>query len=61
MKNHEKTWKKYVRLCKMGGKYSFVELLEKAGLNNPFVAGTVKKVAGPLKKYLSGFDTSKFE
>ncbi len=60
-KNHDKTWKKYVKLCKLGGKYSFVELLDKVGLNNPFVAGTVKKVVGPLKKYLATFDTSKFE
>ncbi|MBQ8293617.1 MAG: M3 family oligoendopeptidase [Bacilli bacterium] len=59
-KNHEKTWKKYVKLCKMGGKYSFTELLAKAKLNNPFVEGTVKKVVKPLKKYLSTFDTSKF-
>ena len=59
-KNHAKTWNKYVKLCKMGGKYPFTKLLEKARLNNPLNAGTVKKVVRPLKKYLDGFDTDKF-
>ena len=59
-KNHSKAWKKYVKLCKIGGKYPFTQLLTKAHLNNPFVEGTVKKIVKPLKKYLSTFDTSKF-
>ncbi|MDD6302508.1 MAG: M3 family oligoendopeptidase [Bacillales bacterium] len=59
-KNHSKAWKKYVRFCKLGGKYPFVELLEHGHLNNPFVDGTVKKVVNPLKKYLASFDVSKF-
>ena len=59
-KDHAKTWKKYVKLCKLGGKYPFTELLAKARLNNPFISGTVKKAVSPLKKYLSDFDTSKF-
>ena len=59
-KNHQRTWNKYVKLCKLGGKYPFTQLLEKAHLNNPFVQGTVKKVVRPLKKYLAEFDTSKF-
>jgi M3 family oligoendopeptidase len=59
-KNHDKTWKKYVKLCKMGGKYPFTELLAKDHLMNPFVDGTIKKIVKPLKKYLQEFDTSKF-
>lgn len=51
-KNHDKTWKKYVKLCKLGGKYPFTELLQRAKLYNPFVEGTVKKVIKPLAKYL---------
>lgn len=58
-KNHSKTWKKYVKLCKLGGQFPFVELLDKAHLYNPFVEGTVKKIVKPLKKYLNEFDTSK--
>ena len=59
-KNHHKAWNKYVKLCKLGGKYPFTELCSKAHLNNPFTPGTVKKVVKPLKKYLSTFDTTKF-
>ena len=56
MKNHEKTWKKYVKLCKMGGKYPFLTLLEKANLRNPFIDGNVKKAITPLVKLLKTFD-----
>ena len=59
-RDHGKAWRKYVKLCKMGGKYPFTELLKRANLKNPFVAGTVKNTVKPLKKYLKGFDTSKF-
>jgi len=51
-KNQERAWKKYVKLCRLGGRYPFVELLEKAKLRNPFIEGNVKKVMGPLKRKL---------
>ena len=59
MKNHEKAWKKYTKLCKCGGKYPFLTLLEKNHLRNPFIDGNIKKVIKPLEKVLKGFDTSK--
>ena len=59
MKNHEKTWKKYIKLCKCGGKYPFQELLEKNHLRNPFQDGNIRKVIKPLERVLKGFDTSK--
>lgn len=59
-KNREKAWKKYVKLCKCGGKYPFVELLGQNKLRNPFEDGNVEKVIKPLVKILKGFDTSKF-
>ena len=59
MKNHERAWKKYIKLCKCGGKYPFLELLEKNHLRNPFEDGNIKKVIRPLEKVLKGFDTSK--
>lgn len=58
--NHKRAWNRYLKLCKMGGKYPFTELLKRANLKNPFVNGTVKNTVKPLKKYLSEFDTSKF-
>ena len=59
-KNHEKTWKKYVKLCKMGGKYPFVTLLNKNHLRVPFEEGNIKKVIKPLIKILKGIDTASF-
>ena len=59
MKNHEKTWKKYIKLCKCGGKYPFLTLLEKNHLRNPFEEGNIRKVIKPLEKVLKSFDPSK--
>ena len=59
MKNHEKAWKKYIKLCKCGGKYPFQELLAKNHLRNPFEDGNIRKVIKPLERVLKGFDTSK--
>ena len=59
-KNHERAWKKYVKLCKMGGKLPFTGLLEKDHLRNPFEDGNVRKSIKPLLKILKSFDTSKF-
>ena len=60
LKNHERAWKKYVKLCKMGGKLPFTGLLEADKLRNPFIEGNVKKNIKPLLKVLKEFDTSKF-
>ncbi|MCR5333244.1 MAG: M3 family oligoendopeptidase [Bacilli bacterium] len=59
-KNHERAWRKYVKLCKCGGKYPFVKTLEKNHLRNPFIDGNIKKVIRPLVKILNSFDDSKF-
>jgi len=57
--NHEKAWESYLRLCRAGGSKPFLELLRLAGLDNPFVPGTVAKVAEKLNEFLEGFDQSK--
>ncbi len=59
-KNHARAWKKYIKLLKMGGKYPFLTLLEKAKLRNPFVDGNVKKVIKPQVKVLNSFDDKNF-
>ena len=59
-KNHEKAWKKYVKLCKMGGKLPFTGLLEKDHLRNPFIDGNVAKNIKPLVKVLKSFDQYNF-
>jgi M3 family oligoendopeptidase len=59
-RDHGRAWRRYVKLCKMGGKYPFTELIKRSSLKNPFVDGTVKNTVKPLKRYLKEFDTSKF-
>lgn len=57
--SHEAAWESYYKLCKQGGSKSFLELVKVAGLDNPFVDGTVKRVANHLVDYLKNFDQSK--
>ena len=59
-KNHEKAWKKYVKLCKCGGKYPFVELLEKNHVKNPFEEGTIASIMSKLNKILKEFTPEKY-
>ena len=56
----KKTWQKYLNLCKLGGKYSFVKLIEEAGISNPFKDGTIERILTPIKAYLNGVDDTKF-
>ncbi|NLD26750.1 MAG: M3 family oligoendopeptidase [Acholeplasmataceae bacterium] len=57
--NHEQAWESYVRLCRKGGSKSFLELLEVAGLKNPFVPGSIKEVSVKLQNFLDNFDQAK--
>jgi Oligoendopeptidase F len=59
-KNHDKAWKKYLKLCKMGGKYPFVTLITKDGLKNPFQDGVLKKTIKPLVKVLKDYHAEQF-
>ncbi len=58
-KNHEETFKNYLRLCKLGGSQSFVSLMNSVGLKNPFIQGTVKEIVKPIKEYLDSVDDTK--
>lgn len=54
-KNHELAWKRYISLCKNGGKYPFRDLIKKAHLKDPFVDGTIKATITPLIKELKNY------
>ena len=54
-KNHELAWKRYIALCKMGGKYPFRDLVKKSHLKDPFVDGTIKSTITPLIKELKTY------
>ena len=41
-------WADYYRLCQAGGSKGYFDLLEYAGLSNPFQEGTVKKIVDSL-------------
>ena len=42
-KDHADAWKSYLALCRAGGSKGYFELLQLAGLSNPFVEGSVEK------------------
>lgn len=46
----------YVALCRLGGSKSFTGLLKSQGLDNPFNAGTVGRITGPIARYLNATD-----
>jgi M3 family oligoendopeptidase len=45
-------WQDYLRLCKAGGSQSFLELVRLANLKNPFDAGCLYSLIGPIKQWL---------
>lgn len=55
-KDHEKAWKKYIKLCKMGGKHPFRTLVKKDGMKDPFAPGVIKKTIAPLVKQLKSYN-----
>ena len=54
-KNHALAWKRYLNLCKMGGKYPFRTLVKKAHMKDPFEPGVIKKTIAPLPKVLASY------
>lgn len=54
-KNHALAWKRYLNICKLGGKYPFRTLVQKAGMKDPFAEGVVKKTVKPLMKVLESY------
>ena len=59
-RDHNSTWKDYVRLCKAGGSRSFLDLVQLAGLRSPFEDGCVESVVGDIRSFLNGIDDSRF-
>ncbi|MGB1243257.1 MAG: M3 family oligoendopeptidase [Chitinophagales bacterium] len=58
--NKEETWEDYLRLCKIGGKYSYFEALQLANLRSPFDETVIKEIAEFLGTWLDGVDDSGF-
>ncbi len=47
---------KYIEVCNIGGSKSFLNVLSSAGLESPFDAGVIKKLAGEIESYLDSVD-----
>ena len=54
-KNHALAWKRYLKLCAMGGKYPFRTLVAKCHMQDPFQEGVIKKTIAPLAKLLKSY------
>jgi M3 family oligoendopeptidase len=52
-------WARYVKLCKLGGRYPFTQLLKKAKMKNPFKQGTIARTVKQLDEILERFDDKK--
>lgn len=55
-KNHDLAWKRYLKLCAMGGKYPFRTLVAKCHMKDPFQEGVIKKTIAPLAKLLKSYN-----
>ena len=55
-KNHKLAWNRYLKLCKMGGKYPFRTLVVKDHMKDPFEPGVVEKAIKPLLKVLKSYN-----
>lgn len=48
LENKEDAFNRYLKLCKLGGSKSFLELIAEVGINNPFIDGSIKKIIDKL-------------
>jgi len=51
--DHDALWADYLRLCKAGGRDSFLKLVELANLKNPFKDGCIASVVPACTKWLN--------
>ena len=57
--NFDETWKRYIKLCKLGGRKSFLSLLKEVDIDNPFDKKTIEKVMIKILSYLDKIDDAK--
>ncbi len=57
--DRKKAWEDYLKICKIGGSQSFLQILEAGNLESPFEEVTIKKVASKIKEYLDVIDDMK--
>ena len=57
--NRKEAWEDYLKICKIGGSKSFLEIIKAGNLDSPFEEVTINKVASKIKEYLSTIDDMK--
>lgn len=57
--NREDAWKDYVKLCKVGGMKSFLELVNYSNLISPFEDGCVSSIINSIEQWLDSVDDKK--
>lgn len=60
LENREEAWTSYLKLCRAGGKDTFLNLLKLAGLTSPFESGTVEKITQVIKAWLDNVNDAQF-
>ena len=54
--NKTEGWEDYIRICKVGGRKSFLEIIKIGNLNSPFKDGCVESVIDNIKCWLDSID-----
>lgn len=57
--NREDAWNDYVKLCKVGGTKSFLELVKYANLKSPFEDGCVSSIINSIEQWLDAVEDKK--
>jgi len=57
--NRKEAWEDYLKICKIGGSQSFLEILKAGNLESPFEESTINSVASKIKEYLNTIDDMK--
>lgn len=59
-KDYQAAWNDYLRLCRLGGSRSFLDLVKAAGLVSPFAPGCVASVVDAATDWLDRVDDHRF-
>jgi len=59
--NDETAWEDYLKICKVGGTQSFLEIIETANLKSPFEEGSLTDIVTAIEKELDKVDDTKLK
>jgi len=59
MDNRKSAWEDYIKICRVGGTKSFLELVESANLKSPFQDGCISSIIEPINNWFNLIDDKK--